>query len=103
MEYSIKLRVHGVPSEGQQIWGADIAESYVENFYGRKSSVLAQLIVEIIPSNGINNYYYTYYCFFHVKSLSFVYYSSPYILPLESNCISYPYSKIYAVQNIINI
>ena len=60
MEYSIKLRVHGVPSEGQQIWGADIAESYVENFYGRKSSVLAQLIVEIIPSNGINNYYYTY-------------------------------------------
>ena len=46
MEYSIKLRVHGVPSEGQQIWGADIAESYVENFYGRKSSVLAQLIVE---------------------------------------------------------
>ena len=60
MEYNIKLYVHGVPSEGQQIWGPEKAELYVGNFYGRKSSVLTLLITEVIPSNGNNCYYYTY-------------------------------------------
>lgn len=60
MEYNIKLYVHGVPSEGQQIWGPEKSELYVENFYGRKSSVLTLLITEVIPSNGNNSYFYTY-------------------------------------------
>lgn len=61
MEYNIKLYVHGVPPEGQQVWGSmKGGQSYIENFYGRKSSVITQLITEIIPLNGNNNYYYTY-------------------------------------------
>lgn len=61
MEYDIKLYVHGVPSEGQQVWGSvKDGQSYIENFYGRKSSVTTQLITENIPLNGNNCCYYTY-------------------------------------------
>lgn len=62
MEYNIKLYVHGVPPEGQQVWGSvKDGQPYIENFYGRKSSVIAQLITEIIPSNGNKCFYYTYF------------------------------------------
>ena len=61
MKYDIKLYVHGVPSEGQQVWGSvKDGQSYIENFYGRKSSVITQLITENIPLNGNNCCYYTY-------------------------------------------
>lgn len=61
MEYNIKLFVHGVPN-GQDIWGTPGADAkYIEAFYGRKSTVASQLILEIMQLGSETNAYYTYY------------------------------------------
>lgn len=61
MEYDFKLFVHGVP-DGQDIWGGSGADSkYLELFYGRRSSVASQLILEVMQLEGKTNAYYTYY------------------------------------------
>lgn len=64
MAYNIKLFVHGVPN-GQEIWGThNSAETqYIETFYGRKSDVDYQMLLEIMQLGGETNAYYTYlYC-----------------------------------------
>lgn len=61
MAYNIKLFVHGVPN-GQDIWGNPGADAkYVEAFYGRKSNVLSQMILEVMQFAGETNAYYTYF------------------------------------------
>lgn len=61
MAYNIKLFVHGVPN-GQDIWGNPSAEAkYIEAFYGRKSNVSSQMILEVMQFGGETNAYYTYF------------------------------------------
>lgn len=61
MAYNIKLFVHGVPN-GQDIWGNPGADfKYIEAFYGRKSSVTSQMILEVMQFGGETNAYYTYF------------------------------------------
>ncbi|MDE5550631.1 MAG: hypothetical protein K2I99_04680, partial [Bacteroidaceae bacterium] len=58
----IKLYTHGVPN-GQSIWGNPDADAqYIETFYGRKSSVPSQMLVEVMQFAGKTNAYYTYFC-----------------------------------------
>ena len=60
MAYNIKLFVHGVPN-GQDIWGNPGADAkYIEAFYGRKSNVASQMILEVMQFGGETNAYYTY-------------------------------------------
>lgn len=61
MAYNIKLVVHGVPPKGQQVWRSEDSDNYIESFYGRKTSVLAQLLVEVIQGGGRVYCYYTYW------------------------------------------
>lgn len=59
--YNIKLYAHGVPN-GQSIWGKlDTDAQYIETFYGRKSSVPSQMLVEVMQFDGKTNSYYTYF------------------------------------------
>lgn len=61
MAYNIKLFVHGVPN-GQDIWGNPGADAkYIEAFYGRKSGVASQMILEVMQFGGETNAYYTYF------------------------------------------
>lgn len=61
MAYNIKLFVHGVPN-GQDIWGNPGADAkYIEAFYGRKSNVASQMILEVMQFGGETNAYYTYF------------------------------------------
>lgn len=61
MAYNIKLFVHGVPN-GQDIWGTPGADvKYIEAFYGRKSNVASQMILEVMQFGGETNAYYTYF------------------------------------------
>lgn len=61
MAYNIKLFVHGVPN-GQDIWGTLGADAkYIEAFYGRKSNVASQMILEVMRFGGETNAYYTYF------------------------------------------
>lgn len=61
MAYNIKLFVHGVP-DGQKIWGSPGSDAkYIEAFYGRKSSVSSQMLLEVMQFGGETNAYYTYY------------------------------------------
>ena len=54
MAYNIKLFVHGVPN-GQDIWGNPGADAkYIEAFYGRKSNVASQMILEVMQFGGLN-------------------------------------------------
>lgn len=60
MSYDIKLYAHGVP-KGQSTWGVESFDSnYIESFYGRKSNVTAQMIVEVRQFGTSTNCYYTY-------------------------------------------
>lgn len=60
MGLSLKLFVHGVPS-GQRSWeNSGNARAYIDSFYGRKSDVDTQLIVEIMQEAGVPYCYYTY-------------------------------------------
>lgn len=60
MNYDVKLYVHGVP-HGQSTWGVESSDDYyIEAFYGRKSDVPVQMVVEV-RKFGSNAYcYYTY-------------------------------------------
>lgn len=61
MSFNIKLFVHGVPN-GQCIWGNPGADNiYIEMFYGRKSKVVSQMILEVMQFGDETNAYYTYY------------------------------------------
>lgn len=61
MAYNIKLFVHGVPN-GQDIWGNPGADAkYIEAFYGRKSNVASQMILEVMQFGGETNAYYTFF------------------------------------------
>lgn len=61
MAYNIKLFVHGVPN-GQDIWGNPGSDAkYIEAFYGRKSNVASQMILEVMQFGGETNAYYTYF------------------------------------------
>lgn len=61
MAYNIKLFVHGVPN-GQDIWGnPGVDAKYIEAFYGRKSPVISQMLLEVMQFGGETNAYYTYY------------------------------------------
>lgn len=63
MAYNIKLFVHGVPN-GQDVWGSLGADAkYIEAFYGRKSNVASQMILEVMQFGGETNAYYTYFYF----------------------------------------
>lgn len=60
MNYEIKLYTHGVP-RGQSTWGVrDFDANYIDTFYGRKSNVPVQLIVEVRQFNSSTFCYYTY-------------------------------------------
>lgn len=60
MNYEIKLYTHGVP-RGQGTWGVgDFDANYIETFYGRKSNVSVQMIVEVRQFNSSTFCYYTY-------------------------------------------
>lgn len=60
MNYEIKLYTHGVP-RGQGTWGVgDFDANYIETFYGRKSNVPVQMIVEVRQFNSSTFCYYTY-------------------------------------------
>lgn len=60
MNYEIKLYAHGVP-RGQGTWGVgDFDVNYIETFYGRKSNVPVQMIVEVRQFNSSTFCYYTY-------------------------------------------
>lgn len=61
MNYNIKLFVHGVPN-GQDTWGNPGTDAkYIEAFYGRKSNVAKQMILEVMHFGGETNAYYTFY------------------------------------------
>lgn len=61
MAYNIKLFVHGNP-DGQDIWGNPGSDAkYIEAFYGRKSNVSSQMLLEVMQFGGETNAYYTYY------------------------------------------
>lgn len=61
MNYDIKLYAHGVP-KGQCSWGvSDYDSNYIDSFYGRKSSVPTQMLVEVKKFGTNINCYYTYY------------------------------------------
>ena len=60
MQYDIKLYIHGVP-KGQSTWGTEKSDTvYIETFYGRKSSLTAQMFVEVRQTNAGTACYYTY-------------------------------------------
>ncbi len=61
MNYNIKLFVHGVPPKGQQIWGAESQNPYIDSFYGRKAVVRPQLLIEVLRTLGKDICYYTYW------------------------------------------
>lgn len=61
MSYNIKLYVHGVP-KGQCSWGVEKFDgNYIDTFYGRKSSVPTQMLVEIRQFGSFVYSYYTYF------------------------------------------
>lgn len=61
MAYNIRLFVHGVPN-GQDIWGSlGEDEKYIKAFYGRKSNVPSQMILEVMRFGGELYAYYTYF------------------------------------------
>jgi vacuolar-type H+-ATPase subunit H len=61
MGLNLNLFVHGVP-KGQKIWGPHEDDHiYIESFYGRKTNVEVQLLVEIIQTSKHVNCYYTYF------------------------------------------
>lgn len=60
MELNLSLFVHGVP-KGQKIWGPQEDDRlYIESFYGRKTDVSVQLLVETFRIGDSINCYYTY-------------------------------------------
>jgi len=60
MELNLSLFVHGVP-KGQKIWGPQEDDRlYIESFYGRKTDVSVQLLVETFQIGDSLNCYYTY-------------------------------------------
>ena len=61
MNYEIKLYAHGVP-KGQSSWGVEKSDNnYIDSFYGRKSNVPANMLVEVRQFGSVTNCYYTYY------------------------------------------
>ena len=99
MDYKIKLYAHGVPSDGQQVWGSEKTESYIGNFYGRKSSVLTQLIAEVIPLNGSNYCYYTYFRCIDIIGRDGRAGSSYFALTL---CFSHLYTDLVNLYNVLD-
>ena len=99
MDYKIKLYAHGVPSDGQQVWGSEKTESYIGNFYGRKSSVLTQLIAEVIPLNGSNCCYYTYFRGIDIIGRDGRAGSSYFALTL---CFSHLYTDLVNLYNVLD-
>jgi hypothetical protein len=61
MALNLNLFVHGVPSLGQEIWGPVNSDRVLlENFYGKRTNIEAQLQVDIFQIDGNLNCYYTY-------------------------------------------
>lgn len=70
MNYDIKLYAHGVP-KGQRTWGvAGYDNNYIESFYGRKSDVSVQMLVEVKQFGSKANCYYTYLRLDNIKDSS---------------------------------